>query len=57
VVGLDLPLGEKTLNIGEVFGSETKLRDCYSNQVVEIKDGQVKINSPFSIVLLEKSKN
>jgi alpha-amylase len=54
VIGLDLPKGSKTLEVGRVFEDGTTLRDAYSDQIVEVKNGLVEIDSEFDIVLLEK---
>jgi alpha-amylase len=54
VVGLDLNEGEKQLNVGNVFVEGAILIDAYSNTEVTVKSGIVNLNTPFSIVLLEK---
>ncbi|MDD3721051.1 MAG: alpha-amylase family glycosyl hydrolase [Lutibacter sp.] len=54
VVGLDLNIGEKKLNIGTEFMEGTVLVDAYSNTEVIVKNGMAILNTPFSIVLLEK---
>ncbi|MDO7171726.1 alpha-amylase family glycosyl hydrolase [Mariniflexile sp. AS56] len=54
VVGLDLPKGEKILDVSKVFKDHDKVHDAYSNQTVLVKKGQVVINSNETIVLLEK---
>jgi alpha-amylase len=54
VVGLELNEGEKEIIVGEIFNNGDLLIDVYSNSEVEVKNGKVKMNSPFSIVLLEK---
>ena len=54
VVALGLEKGEKVVNLGDVFKDGDVLRDAYSNQNIEVKDGVAKINSEFQIVLLEK---
>ena len=53
VVGLDLKLGEKQLNVGAEFTEGTVLVDAYSNTEVVVKNGMVNLKTPFSIVLLE----
>jgi alpha-amylase len=53
VVGLDLNIGEKQINIGAEFVEGTVLVDAYSNTEVVVKNGMVNLNTPFSIVLLE----
>lgn len=54
VIGLDLPLGQKYLDVSKCFKNGIKLRDAYSNKTVEVKNGKVSIDSQFSLVLLEK---
>ncbi|MDO9275922.1 MAG: alpha-amylase family glycosyl hydrolase [Lutibacter sp.] len=54
VVGLDLNKGEKQLNVGSEFVEGALLVDAYSNTEVVVKNGMVILNTPFSIVLLEK---
>lgn len=54
VVGLDLPQGVKKLKVSSIFKDGTKLRDAYSGKNVLVKFGEVEIDTPFSIVLLEK---
>nr|WP_298994518.1 alpha-amylase family glycosyl hydrolase [uncultured Polaribacter sp.] len=54
IAGINLQKGEKSLEVSSIFKNGEQLKDCYSNQVVEVKDGKVSINSDFDIVLLEK---
>lgn len=54
VAGIDLPVGEKTIGVQDVFPEGTKLLDYYSGQQVEVQGGKVKVNSAFGIVLLGK---
>lgn len=53
VVGLDLPVGKKVITVNDVFENGMMLRDAYSNQSVEVKNGKVEINSDATLVLLE----
>ena len=54
VIGLDLAIGQKEISVGTIFQDGTKLKDAYSGKKVVVADGKVRINSEFSIVLLEK---
>ncbi len=54
VIGLDLNKGEKQINMGTIFVEGAVLLDAYSNTEVVVKNGMVILNTPFSIVLLEK---
>ncbi|HEY9169373.1 MAG TPA: alpha-amylase family glycosyl hydrolase [Lutibacter sp.] len=57
VIGLDLNKGEKKLNIGAEFMEGAVLVDAYSSTEVIVKNGMAILNTPFSIVLLEKKIN
>ena len=54
--GINLSKGNKVLNVSSVFKNGDTVSDFYSNQIIEVKDGKVTLNSTFDIVLLEKSK-
>ncbi len=54
VVGLDLPLGQKVINVSRIFNDGDMLLDNYSNKSQKVKDGKIIIDSKFNIVLLEK---
>ncbi|WP_044402156.1 alpha-amylase family glycosyl hydrolase [Lacinutrix sp. Hel_I_90] len=54
VVGLDLNLGEKEINLSAVFKNGDLLHDAYSKQVIEVVDGKATFSSAFNLVLLEK---
>ena len=54
VVGLDLPLGQKVINVSRIFNDGDMLLDNYSNKSQKVKDGKITIDSKFNIVLLEK---
>jgi len=53
IIGLDLELGKKEIDVSPVFKDGTLLRDAYTGVDVTVKKGMVKINSPYGIVLLE----
>lgn len=53
VVGLDLPTGEKSLDVSKIFKDGDLLFDRYSNQTVKVSKGSVKINSEYNVVLIE----
>lgn len=55
IAGINLPKGNKELIVSSIFKNGEKLNDFYSNQIVEVKDGKVIVNSEFDIVLLEKN--
>lgn len=54
VVGLDVPVGSKTIDVSTVFENGTELNDAYTNQKVTVTNGRVTINTPQTIILLEK---
>jgi alpha-amylase len=54
IVGLDLPLGNKVLSVGDIFQNGTMLKDTYSGKIVAVYDGKITLNTPYSIILLEK---
>ena len=53
VVGLDLNKGAKEINVSSVFEDGITLNDAYSNTEVMVKNGIVKLNTPYDIVLFE----
>ena len=53
VVGLDLPVGKKSLKVSEIYKDGDLLHDAYSNQDITVTNGHVAIDSEFDIVLLE----
>ncbi|NMH25497.1 alpha-amylase family glycosyl hydrolase [Flavobacterium solisilvae] len=55
VVGLDLPVGPKEISVGKIFVDGTKVKDTYSGKVSIVSNGKVALDSPFSIILLEKN--
>ena len=54
VVGLDLPLGKKILDVSTVFEDGIELKDAYSGISTIVKKGTVEITSEEMIVLLHK---
>ncbi|KUJ83615.1 alpha-amlyase [Microbulbifer flavimaris] len=52
VVALDAPRGPKTVSVKGVFADGTSLRDHYSDKRVTVRDGKVKLNTRFELVLL-----
>jgi alpha-amylase len=53
VVGLDLPMGKKSLWVKGFFGDGTKLFDAYSQTRVEVMNGKVILDNDFDVALLE----
>jgi alpha-amylase len=54
VVALDAKAGPKSISTGNIFNENEKLRDVYSGKLVTVKNGRVDLDTPYSIVLLEK---
>ncbi|WP_298494986.1 alpha-amylase family glycosyl hydrolase [uncultured Algibacter sp.] len=54
VVGLDLPIGEKVLDVSKVFENGDTLHDAYSGLSSKVVEGKFTVNSQFNILLLEK---
>jgi len=57
VIGLNLPAGEKTINIGDKFKDGDVLFDFYSEQKVKVTGGQIKLNTPFDVILIARQGN
>ncbi|RNC87689.1 MAG: alpha-amlyase [Winogradskyella sp.] len=53
IVGIELPEGEKSIEVSSIFENGKVLKDAYSGKEIEVKDGLVNIDSPYNIVLLE----
>ena len=54
VVGLNLPLEEKIINVSSIFEENQILFDFYSKQKLKVTNGKVYIQSEYSTVLLEQ---
>ncbi len=52
-IGLDLPIGPKTIPIGDTFADGSELMDHYSGQTAKVRDGQLIIDTPHDILLLD----
>ena len=52
VMGLDLPKGDKILDVSKVFNDGDILFDRYSNQNVSVENGIIKMNSAYNVVLI-----
>ncbi len=56
LIGLDLNLGPKTIAVAGTFEDGTLLYDGYSDQEVQVENGEVLLDSEFSTVLLAPKK-
>ncbi|MGB5418250.1 alpha-amylase family glycosyl hydrolase [Algibacter sp.] len=54
VVGLDLPIGEKIIDVSKVFKNGDTIHDAYSGVSGKVVEGEFRVNSKFNIILLEK---
>lgn len=54
VIGLDLPIGQKRISVGSIFKDGTQVREFTSNQIVTVKNGFIEIDTPNTILLIEK---
>ena len=54
VVGLDIPIGKKEISVGTIFKNGTKVKDTYSGKTGVVKNGKVKFDTTFTILLIEK---
>lgn len=54
IIGLDLSANRKEIDVKSVWADGTKVRDAYSNQQFVVKDGKISIDTPTTIVLVEK---
>ncbi len=52
LIGLDLPKGEKTIDVNGVFEDGSMLIDHYSGERIQIVDQNILMDTPFEIVLL-----
>lgn len=52
LVALDVPKGEKTISVYEVFDNGTVLKDYYSGQTVTVEESRINISTPYSILLM-----
>ena len=56
LIALDWPKGKKQIDIYNMWADGTQLIDFYSGQQLEVKHGQITIDSEFSFVMLGKSE-
>ena len=54
IIGLEMKIGDKKMDVSSVFKDGDILVDKYSNKEITVRKGSVQINTPFKIVLLEK---
>ncbi|WP_460217754.1 alpha-amylase family glycosyl hydrolase [Psychroserpens sp. MEBiC05023] len=54
VIGLNLDIGKKSIQVGGVFEDGQVLLEAYSNQDVTVSNGKVELDSELTTVLLEE---
>jgi alpha-amylase len=54
IIALDLNAGEKTVKIGNAFKDGEVILDFYSGKKSKVNAGHLRINTPYTILLLEK---
>ena len=52
VVGLDLPVGKKSLPVQDVFENGEEVMDYYSQQLITIENQEAVLDTPYELVLL-----
>lgn len=52
LVGLNLTIGKKEINVKGIYPEHTVLKDYYSNSLLIVQSGKVIIDSPYNIILL-----
>lgn len=57
VIGLDLPKGKQAITVSSVFKDGTTVKDFYSGQTLQVKNGTITIATDATIILIEKSNN
>jgi len=55
IIGLDLEKGVKSITVGNTFPNDIELRDAYSGAKAMVHKGSVNLDTPFTIVLLERT--
>lgn len=56
VIALELKPGEKEIPTGKIFKNGTLVKDAYSGKTALVKNGKVKFNTEFDLLLLEAQK-
>jgi len=56
VVGLEQPVGAKTIPVGGVFADGARLVDAYSGIHATVRSGAAALTTPFPVVLLEERR-
>lgn len=54
IVGIKIASGEKDIPVSQVFKDGQIIRDSYSGKTGVVKNGRIKINTPYEYLLLER---
>ncbi|TVZ51812.1 alpha-amylase family glycosyl hydrolase [Dokdonia sp. Hel_I_53] len=57
IVGLELPIGTKVIELNNAFAKAEHVTDTYSGKTVPVIDGEITLDTPYGTVLLEIAKN
>ncbi|SDK24439.1 alpha-amylase [Catalinimonas alkaloidigena] len=52
VVALDLPIGRKTIPVGQAFAEGRPVKDYYSGKTAQVQDGNVTFDTPHPVLLV-----
>ncbi len=53
IIGIEIPKGDKKINVSSVFKNGETITDFYSKQLIKVIDGTIQFSSKFDICLLE----
>ena len=53
VIGLDQPTGDKMVQVSGIFKDGSRVRDAYSGEQGRVTNGTVRLDTDYSVVLLE----
>ena len=56
VIGLDLAIGKKEIDVANTFENGARITDAYSGTNAIVENGKITIETAYDIVLLEESK-
>lgn len=57
IIALDVPLGQKEIEVNAAFAKAGTIKDTYSGKTTTVKNGKIAIDTPYDILLLEMVHN
>jgi len=54
IIGFELPVGKKVVEVSSVFNNGDRIIDKYSDTSTEVKDGKAEFDTQYEILLLER---